>query len=80
MNKIIMEFTPHEPKPGTQCAKLLTAMRGGARLTVAGALSAHGCYALSQRVGELKRFGWPILSRTIETAGGAHVSEYRLAP
>jgi hypothetical protein len=48
----------------------------GKRLTVAIALSEHGCYALSQRVGELKRMGWPIKSRMIVTTGGARVSEY----
>jgi hypothetical protein len=64
------------PERGTQCYVLLCAMKRGARLTVAKALSEYGCYALSQRVGELKRMGWPIDSRTITTASGAHVSEY----
>lgn len=64
------------PERGTQCRELLEAMKNGKRLTVAVALSEHGCYALSQRVGELKRMGWPILSRTITTAGGARISEY----
>lgn len=64
------------PKQGSQHYELLMAMKQGKRLTVARALTEHGVYALSQRVGELKRMGWPILSRTIETAGGARVSEY----
>jgi len=64
------------PAHGTQAHELLTAMKNGKRLTVAIALTEHGCYALSQRVGELKRMGWPIQSRTITVAGGARVSEY----
>lgn len=66
------------PERGTQCYELLMAMKMGAHLTVAKALSEYGCYALSQRVGELKRkYGWPIQSKTIDV-GTAHVSEYWL--
>lgn len=67
------------PPKGTQCYELLMAMREGKRLTVARALAEHACYALSQRVGELKRkYGWPVLDRFVETAGGAIVKEYWL--
>jgi hypothetical protein len=66
------------PEHGTQCYTLLAAMKNGERLTVAKALSQYGCYALSQRVGELKKLGWPILSRTVTTAGGARIKEYWL--
>lgn len=66
------------PKVGTQHHALLTAMQRGERLTVAVALTRYGCYALSQRVGELKRQGWPIQSRRVDTAGGANVAEYWL--
>lgn len=52
------------PERGTQCYELLMAMMQGARLTVAKALTEHGVYALSQRVGDLRReYGWPIKSR-----------------
>lgn len=64
------------PEKGTQCFSLLLAMQAGERLTVASALRFYSVYALSQRVGELKRMGWPIQSRTVTTAGGARVSEY----
>jgi hypothetical protein len=64
------------PTQGTQNYRLLMAMQRGERLTVALALSKYTCYALSQRVGELKRLGWPIRSRMVETAGGARVAEY----
>ena len=66
------------PLPGTQHYALLMAMKLGVRLTVAKALNEYGVYALSQRVGELKKMGWPILSRTIEANGGARISEYWL--
>ena len=67
------------PEKGTQNFELLMVMKNqGKRLTVAIALKEHGCYALSQRMGELKRMGWPIQSRRITTAGGASVCEYWL--
>ena len=54
------------------------AMRQGVRLTVAKALTQYGVYALSQRVGELKRkYGWPIKSRMVNV-GNATVAEYWL--
>jgi hypothetical protein len=53
-------------------------MKNGKRLTVAVALAEHGCYALSQRCGELRRMGWPIMDRFITTNGGARVKEYWL--
>ncbi|MHB1326880.1 MAG: helix-turn-helix domain-containing protein [Gemmatimonadales bacterium] len=64
------------PNRGTQHYELLTAMQQGKRLTVAIALTEHGVYALSQRIGELKRMGWPIHSRTVEVRSGARISEY----
>jgi hypothetical protein len=66
------------PERGTQNFELLMAMKNGERLTVAAAVIEHGVYALSQRVGELKRMGWPIKSRMVKTPSGARVSEYFL--
>jgi hypothetical protein len=67
------------PPKGTQCYELLMALQMGVRLTVAKALTAHACYALSQRMGDLRNeYGWPIQSRFIETNGGARVKEYWL--
>jgi hypothetical protein len=66
------------PNRGTQHYELLMAMQAGHRLTVAKALTEYGVYALSQRVGDLRKLGWPIMSRTVETHGGARVSEYWL--
>lgn len=50
-------------------------LQRGKRLTVGKALNEHGVYALSQRIGELKRMGWKIESRMIDV-GRARVAEY----
>lgn len=67
------------PPKGSQCYSVLNYLQNGGRLTVAKALEELHIYALSQRCGELRReYGWPIKSRTVETSGGARVSEYFL--
>lgn len=67
------------PERGTQAYELLMAMQAGVRLTVKLALERHGVYALSQRIGELKReYGWPIQSRTISVGPRTRVAEYWL--
>lgn len=54
------------PDRGTQAYELLMVLQRGARLTVGKALMEHGVYALSQRMGELRReYGWPIQSRFV---------------
>ena len=55
---------------------ILSYLQRGGRLTVLSALDMFGCYALSQRVGEIRRQGHRIESRTITTKNGKHVSEY----
>lgn len=74
----LLEPRCKSPERGTQHYEILMCLQAGGRLTVAKALAELGVYALSQRVGELKRQGWPIQSRTVETGGGARVSEYFL--
>lgn len=64
------------PEAGTQCGDLLRAFQRGERLTVAEALTRYQVYALSQRVGELRRQGWPVESEWYATAGGAKVKRY----
>lgn len=74
------EFAPVEaPRIGTQHHKLLLAFQRGESLTVAEALTQYGVYALSQRVGELKKMGWPILAESYKTPGGARVARYSMA-
>jgi len=74
--ELALESPVRLPEKGTQTYRLLMAMKDGKRLTVAKALTEYGCFALSQRCGDLRRLGWPIQSRTIKTASGAHISEY----
>lgn len=62
-----------------QLLAILLELQRGRRLTVAVALSELGVYALSQRIGELRRLGWPIERTMIRTRGGATVAEYYLA-
>lgn len=62
----------------TQNEKLLAAMRRGERLTVKVALDRYGVYALSQRIGEIRK-SQAVESRTITTLSGARVSEYWIA-
>ena len=61
-----------------QLLAILLELQRGRRLTVAVALSELGVYALSQRVGELRRLGWPIDRTMVRTRGGATVAEYYL--
>lgn len=67
------------PDEQTQQGKILRHLQRGGSLTVGEALSMFGCYALSQRIGELKRAGWPIISERYRTPGGAVVARYMMA-
>ena len=64
------------PAAGTQLGTLLQALQRGEKLTVAQALTQYGCYALSHRMGDLKRMGWPVLTATITTNSGKRVAQY----
>lgn len=66
------------PARGGQHYEILMCLRAGGRLTVAKALTELGVYALSQRIGELKRMGWPIQSQTKQVGPKTFVSEYWL--
>ena len=59
-----------------QHAILLAALKRGEQLTVAEALTRYGVYALSQRMGELKRQGQPIGSTMITVPSGKRVACY----
>ena len=61
-----------------QLWELLGALERGEKLTVMVALQKYQCYALSQRMGELRVLGWPIQSRMVEVESGKHVAEYWL--
>lgn len=69
MNQLAIDFAAAPrcivPDADTQLGTILRALQRGERLTVAQALTEYGCYALSQRIGDLRRMGWPICSRTV---------------
>ena len=67
------------PERGTQNYQIILYLQRGGKLTVAKALSELGVYALSQRVGELKRnYGWPIQARHVQVGPKTYVAEYWL--
>jgi hypothetical protein len=69
------------PERGTQLYEILMALRNGSRLTVAKAMSDLGVYALSQRVGQLKReYGWPIKVKALKVGPKTYVAEYWMDP
>ena len=71
-----LSFTDPVRIPKGQCYALLMAFQRGEKLTVAEALGKYQCFALSQRCGELRRMGWPILSEWYDTPGGARVKRF----
>ena len=79
MTQLDLLAQPTYPRTSqTQLWTLLEALRRNERLTVMVALQKYGCYALSQRIGELKGLGWPIHSRMVNVGNGKSVAEYWL--
>lgn len=60
----------------SQRLQILRYLAKGYSLTVVEAIEKFGCYALSQRCGELKREGWPIRTRMIKTKTGKRIGAY----
>lgn len=61
MSAVLDDLITRRPKANQrQLCTLLEALERGERLTVGEALNRYGCYALSQRMGELRAMGWPI--------------------
>ncbi len=60
----------------TQSTMILNHLMSGNSLTPLESLNLFGCLSLSQRVGELKRAGYPIRSELIETPSHKHVARY----
>jgi hypothetical protein len=75
----LLENRTKLPPSDGQCYAILRYLQSGGRLTVAKAMSELGVYALSQRVGELKRtYGWPVKSRALKVGPKTYVAEYWL--
>lgn len=71
------EAEERHSKP-TQAGRILAHLRAGNRLTALEALEKFGCFRLAARIHELRREGWQIEERTVETRGGKRVAEYSL--
>jgi len=55
---------------------LLNALQNGEKLTTLDALMNYNVMALSQRMTELKRAGYPIESKMIDTDSGKRIAQY----
>lgn len=80
MNQLAIDFAAKPrcvvPPQETQLGTLLRALQRGERLTVAVALTEYGCYALSQRMGDLIDMQWPVQKDWLTTDKGARVRVY----
>lgn len=81
MIQAAIDFAPvvRVPSKGTQLHTLLLALQRGEILTVSVALREYGVYALSQRMGDLRRSGWPVESAMVEVKPGTRVAQYKMA-
>ncbi len=61
-----------------QLWRILEALLRHERLTVLTTIERYQCYALSQRIGELKALGWPIKRTMVKVASGKTVAEYAI--
>lgn len=61
----------------TQRDQILAHLQRGESITPLDALQLYGCFALSQRIGELKRLGHPIASELVKD-GRKHYARYWL--
>lgn len=78
MTQVEISFSPRckVPERGTMTRELLDALKAGERLTPLMAVGRFQCLSLSQRIGELKRMGWPICSEMIQVNSGKRVACY----
>ena len=64
------------PHRGTMVYELLCALQAGEKLTPLSALEKYRCFSLSQRMGELRRQGWPIRVEMVKVNSGKKVACY----
>ncbi len=69
---------PETNRRPTQAGKILAYLQSGHALTALEALRRFGCFRLAARIHELRRDGWQIAERMVETANGKRVAEYYL--
>lgn len=80
MTQTELAFSPacRVPDKGTMTYDLLAALQRGEKLTPLSALEKYRCFSLSQRMGELRRSGWPIVAERVKVPSGKSVAEYRM--
>lgn len=66
------------PARDTMTYELLNALKQGEKLTPLSALEKYRCFSLSQRMGELRRAGWPIVSQMVKLNSGKSVAQYSM--
>jgi len=69
---------PETNRRPTQAGKILAYLQSGNAITALDALQRFGCFRLAARIFELRREGWQIAERMVETANGKRVAEYSL--
>ena len=62
----------------SQCTQILRYLAQGYTITPLEALEKFQCFALSQRITELKKQRWPIVTEMIRLKSGKRVACYRL--
>ena len=65
------------PSKGTQCRRLLDAMRRRKRMTIWNAMQEYRVGALHQRITDLRAMGWPVIRREVEI-NGKRVAEFSM--
>lgn len=75
---MINRIYPDSPIQKTQHQMLTEHFQAGGSLTVLEAIQQYGCYALSQRVGELKKppFNLDIVTEMVEIPSGKRIARY----
>ncbi len=63
----------------SQAIEILRALQAGQKLTPIEALNRFGCFRLGARIYDLKKQGFSIKSKMVETQDGKRVAEYSLA-
>jgi len=66
------------PKQGTDTHRMLEAMFDGHKITVLSGPKVCGLCSVSQRAGDLIRYGWPVKKKWKDLPNGKRVKEYSL--
>jgi Helix-turn-helix domain len=62
----------------SQSSRILAHLQAGHTLTPIEALNRFNCFSLSQRITELRRRGYQIITTMVDVPSGKRVAEYRL--